>query len=40
MTPEEFEEKVTKGFESYKKDFLNKLNKHVIGEKNENLEQD
>jgi hypothetical protein len=33
MTPEEFEEKVTKGFESYKKDFLDKLNKHVIGEK-------
>tara|TARA_B100000927_G_C16465286_1_gene469436 strand:- start:1890 stop:2561 length:672 start_codon:yes stop_codon:yes gene_type:complete len=40
MTPEEFEEKVTQGFESYKKDFLNKLNKHVTGEKNENLEQD
>ena len=39
MTPEEFEEKITKGFESYKKDFLNKLNKHLTGEKNENLEQ-
>ena len=39
MTPEEFEEKITKGFESYKKDFLKKLNKHLTGEKNENLEQ-
>jgi|TARA_B100001094_G_scaffold328554_1_gene389203 hypothetical protein len=32
MTPEEFEEKITKGFESYKIDFLNKLNKTVTGE--------
>ena len=39
MTPEEFDEKITKGFESYEKDFLNKLNKHVTGEKNENLEE-
>ena len=40
MTPDEFEEKITNGFETYKKDFLDKLNKHVTGEKNENLEQD
>tara|TARA_R110000751_G_scaffold72490_2_gene147005 strand:+ start:199 stop:870 length:672 start_codon:yes stop_codon:yes gene_type:complete len=40
MSPEEFEENVTKGFESYKKDFLDKLNKHVTGEKNEDLEND
>jgi len=39
MTPEEFDEKITKGFELYEKDFLNKLNKHVTGEKNENLEE-
>jgi hypothetical protein len=32
MTPEEFEEKITKGFESYKIDFLDKLNKTVTGE--------
>lgn len=32
MTPEEFEEKITKGFESYKKDFLDKLNKIVTKE--------
>ena len=32
MTPEEFEEKITKGFESYKIDFLNKLKKTVTGE--------
>lgn len=32
MTPEEFEEKITKGFESYKQDFLDKLNKTVTGE--------
>ena len=40
MTPEEFEEKVTKGFEEYKQDFLNKLDTHTNGENNENLEQD
>ena len=39
MTPEEFEEKITKGFKSYKKDFLNKLNKHLTGKENENLEE-
>ena len=32
MTPEEFEEKITKGFESYKIDFLDKLNKTVTRE--------
>jgi hypothetical protein len=36
MTPEEFEEKVVKGFEEYKTNFLNKLNKHTNGEPNEN----
>ena len=36
MTPEEFEEKVIKGFEEYKTNFLNKLNKHTNGEPNEN----
>jgi hypothetical protein len=45
MTPEEFDEKVQKGFEEYKKDFLDKLNKNVKGIENEqdtqeNLEQD
>ena len=45
MTPEEFDEKVQKGFEEYKKDFLAKLNKNVKGIENEqdtqeNLEQD
>ena len=45
MTPEEFDEKVLKGFEEYKKDFLEKLNKNVKGIENEqdtheNLEQD
>ncbi len=40
MTPEEFEEKVINGFEEYKQNFLNKLDKHTNGEKNENLEQD
>ena len=40
MTPDEFEEKVITGFEKYKKDFLNKLDKHTNGENNENLEQD
>ena len=32
MTPEEFEEKIIKGFESYKIDFLDKLNKTVTRE--------
>ena len=40
MTPEEFEEKVINGFEEYKQNFLNKLDTHTNGEKNENLEQD
>jgi len=36
MTPEEFNEKVEKGFESYKKDFLEKLEKNVIKKNDEN----
>jgi hypothetical protein len=45
MTPEEFDEKVQKGFDEYKKDFLAKLNENVKGieneeDSNENLEQD
>jgi hypothetical protein len=36
MTPEEFAEKVEKGFELYKKDFLEKLEKNVTKKNNEN----
>jgi hypothetical protein len=31
MSPEEFEEQITKGFEQFKEDFIKKLNKNVKG---------